>query len=69
MSRPVSITDVEQELSVRGGLFPLMHLFPSEQTHPGSSIPWQPVDIKLQQWLQHNAAYQAAATELTACHV
>lgn len=67
MSRPVSIADVQQELSVRGGLFPLMHLYPNEQTHPGSSIPWQQDDLRLQQWLTHNAAYHAAAAELPCC--
>jgi hypothetical protein len=68
MSRPVSISDVQQELSVRGGLYPLMHLYPNEWTHPGSSIPWTHQDIKLQQWLAHDPAYQAAAAELSTCH-
>jgi hypothetical protein len=35
MSRPVSVSDVQQELSLRGGLLPLMHLYPNETTHPG----------------------------------
>lgn len=68
MSRPVSISDVQQELSVRGGLFPLMHLYPNETSHPGSSIPWQPEDTRLQQWLKADAAYQAAAALLPTCH-
>lgn len=68
MSRPVSITDVQQELSVRGGLFPLMHLYPNETSHPGSSIPWTPEDVRLQQWLASNAAYQEAAAALPSCH-
>lgn len=35
MSRPVSVSDVRQELLLRGGLLPLMHLYPNESTHPG----------------------------------
>jgi hypothetical protein len=68
MSRPVSISDVQQELCARGGLFPLMHLYPNETSHPGSSIPWQAEDLKLHQWLKGDAAYQAAAAELPSCH-
>jgi hypothetical protein len=137
MSRPVSLADVQQELSVRGGLLPLMHLYPNDTTHAGnqkrlyrlnccthkchissvklpdqlgclcgifssqsiislvgrlvrciafylitaaaaaiaaaaiaagSSIPWQPEDLRLQQWLVQDASYQAAAAELATCH-
>ncbi len=68
MARPVSTADVEAEMSVRGGLLPLMHLFPSQQSHPGNSIPWQPEDQKLQQWLATSAAYAAAAGELRHAH-
>jgi hypothetical protein len=68
MSRRVTPSDVGQELALRGGLLPLMHLFPGEESHPGSSIPWQNSDLALQQWLRTSPAYAAAVTELDSCH-
>jgi hypothetical protein len=60
--------DVGQELQLRGGLLPLMHLFPNERSHPGSSIPWTHSDVQLQQWLAGSQAYLAAVQELASCH-
>jgi hypothetical protein len=68
MCRPVSTADVSAELEVRGGLFPLMHLFPSEASHPGISIPWEQQDAALQGWMVNSSAYQAAVAELEAAH-
>jgi hypothetical protein len=68
MCRPVTTADVAAELDVRGGLFPLMHMFPCEATHPGISIPWEPQDVALQGWLAQSSSYQAAAAELEAAH-
>lgn len=68
MSRPVTTSDVGQELQLRGGLLPLMHLFPNEASHPGSSIPWQDSDLQLQQWLARSQAYQEAVRQLDTCH-
>jgi hypothetical protein len=68
MCRPVTAADVASELQVRGGLFPLMHMFPSDATHPGISIPWEAQDVALQAWLAQSSSYQAAAAELEAAH-
>jgi hypothetical protein len=68
MCRPVGTADVAAELDVRGGLSPLMHLFPSEATHPGISIPWEQQDTALQAWLLQSSSYQAAVAELDAAH-
>lgn len=68
MSKPIGQSDVSAELSVRGNLFPLMHLFPSEEDHPGLSIPWQQEDLHLQQWLANSRTYQEAVRQLEAAH-
>lgn len=68
MARPVSITDVEQELAVRGGLLPLMHLFPDEASQPGSSVPWTPQDVALRDLCASSPAYAAAVAELQHAH-
>lgn len=68
MSKPLGPSDVSAEVSVRGGLFPLMHLFPSEDDHPGLSIPWQQEDHQLQQWLVNSQAYQQAVYDLQTAH-
>lgn len=69
MRKPMALADVQGELAVRGGLLPLMHLFPNEETHPGLSIPWTAADQQLQRWLRTDPAYQAAAAELAAGHL
>ena len=68
MSRPVGIADVLSELSARGSLFPLMHLFPTEDEHPGLSIPWTREDQQLRHWIPGSQLYQAAAKELENAH-
>lgn len=68
LRQPFGICDVQHEIDVRGGFFPLMHLFPSEASLPGMSIPWQPPDKQLQQWLANSNAYQAAAVDLETAH-
>eukprot|EP00775_Hariotina_reticulata_P004710 gene4710-4960_t len=68
MARPLSSQDFEAELAVRGGLLPVMHLFPSDRRHPGHTIPWQQQDLLLQQWLVGSAAYTAAVEELKHAH-
>ncbi|WIA39416.1 hypothetical protein OEZ86_005519 [Tetradesmus obliquus] len=68
MARPVGVSDVAAELEARGGLLPLMHLFPCEASHPGTSIPWEQQDAALQAWLGSSSSYQAAAAELEAAH-
>lgn len=68
MSRPVGIADVSSELRARGSLFPLMHLFPTEEHHPGLSIPWTMEDQQLQQWIPSSQLYQAALKELETAH-
>lgn len=44
-----------------------LHIYPPQHP-PGSSIPWQPEDLRLQQWLANDTVYQAAAAELHTCH-
>jgi hypothetical protein len=68
MAQPLSSRDFEAELAARGGLLPVMHLFPSDSRHPGNSIPWQKQDMLLQEWLAGSAAYTAAVEELKHAH-
>ncbi|KIY98981.1 hypothetical protein MNEG_8982 [Monoraphidium neglectum] len=55
-----TIPEVEAELQLRGGFFPLMHLFPREEDTPGLSIPWTPADARLREWMASSSTYQTA---------
>ena len=56
----MTLAEVEEELQLRGGWLPLMHLFPSPEHHPQVAIPWTEADKALQQWLKTSSLYQEA---------
>lgn len=65
----MTMADVSAELDTRGGLLPLMHLFPSEQQHAGLSIPWEEADEQLQRWMTSSSTYKEAIRELEMTHM
>jgi hypothetical protein len=56
----VSLPEVEEELRVRGGWLPLMHLFPYADEYPGVKLAWSEHDKELREWAKSNKEYQQA---------
>lgn len=59
-----TVAEVEAELRARGGFAPLMHLFPTEESVPGLSVPWTAADRRLREWAAGSALYAEAAAAL-----
>jgi hypothetical protein len=59
----VSLPEVEEELRLRGGCLPLMHLFPNAEDYPGVKLPWSEHDKELQEWIKSNEEYQKAVKD------
>jgi hypothetical protein len=59
----VSIEEIEEELSRRGGWCPLMHLFPHPGQYPDVVLPWSNADKRLQDWMLSSNIYQEAIAE------
>jgi hypothetical protein len=54
----VSMAEIEEELQRRGKWVPLMHLFPTDATHPSLNISWTPADLELQSWMRESPTYK-----------
>jgi hypothetical protein len=50
--------EIAEELHRRGKWVPLMHLFPTDATHPGLNVSWTPADLELQGWMRESSIYK-----------